>query len=92
MAYADMHVYIDGEKIKEEESKLLGDILSRTSIDFAAYGIDIEQVIGARSDLTYEEVQLVLSEYPITHYLSQNLNEMLQSSEIIYYICVCMCV
>ena len=68
----------DGELIGPEELTLLGDILSRTTVDFTAYGIDVHKLHGS---LTYEEMQFVLSGDPATESLSQNLKDKLKSSE-----------
>ena len=75
----------DGEQIESEELTLLGDILSRTNVDFTtSYGVDIQQL---DQSLTYEEMQFVLSEDPATEFLSQNLKDKLESSELNLFCC-----
>ena len=63
----------------EKESVWLGEILKNAGINFRDKGVSNEKLLEGSSDLTYEEVQIVLKENPTTHILSENLKEELQS-------------
>ena len=77
-----MHVET-GERIKEEESKLLGRMLQMIDIDLKSHGIDIQLLLDGHSELSYEELQLILSEIPSTRMLAKNLKQELSTSKCI---------
>ena len=80
-----MHVET-GERIKEEECKLLGRMLQTIDIDLKSHGIDIQLLLEGRSELSYEELQLILSEIPSTRMLAKNLKQELSTSELNYFV------
>ena len=67
--------------MKHEESRLLGEILRRTGVDLAVYGVDVEQLAKGEVEVTYEEMEYLLKDSPITHVLAMNLKEELTASE-----------
>ena len=69
-----------GEIIKSEESRLLGEILSKTNFLTKKKIDNIEQYI-VENRMTYGEIQIMLSEDSTTLFLSENLKDKLQSSE-----------
>ena len=68
--------------MKHEESRLLGEILRRTGVDLAVYGVDVEQLAEGVVEVTYEEMEYVLKDNPITLILAMNLKEQLTASKI----------
>ena len=80
----------DGKRIEEKESRLLGKILSASNIDLRDGGVTIEQLLDGNSGhLTYEEMEVVLKENPITRFLSMNLMQEMQSSKLLSLVAVC---
>ena len=76
-------MYVEtGEKIEEEESRLLGKMLQMIDIDLDRYGVDIQQLLNGSTELSCEEMQLILSEFPSTRMLSKNLKQELSTSEL----------
>ena len=71
--------FADGEKIEDEESKLLEKILNKAGVSLTVYGVDIQQLADGQSNLTYEEMQFMLKNNPATHLLSVNLKEELKA-------------
>ena len=80
-----MTLFIGGEILEDKNSKLLGEILRKTGITLAVYGIDVEQLAKGEVEVTYEEMEYLLKDNPITHVLAMNLKEELAASE---YICI----
>ena len=70
---------IDGEEIKQKQSKLLGEIFLTWKVDFSDSGVNIEKLLEGDSGLTYEELQYVMKENPKTRILSNSLKQELQS-------------
>ena len=69
--------------LKREESRLLGQILRRNGVGLDVYRIDVEQLVGGEVEVTYEEMEYVLKDNPITNVLAMNLKEELTTSEIV---------
>ena len=76
-----MFYFAAGEKIEKEESKLLGEILKRSNNNYSEYGINTQQLAEGKSDLTYEEVEFVIKDFPSMQILSKRLKTDLKSSE-----------
>ena len=72
----------DGEQLEEAEARLLGEILKASNIKFSDSGVSIEHLLDGESGLTYEEMQFVMKDNPTTRFLSMNLKQELQSSEL----------
>ena len=70
-------IIIVGKKIEGEEAYILGQILQNSEID---YGVNTEQLVQGISDLTYEEMNLLLYEKLKIHI---DLEEELKSSKFI---------
>ncbi|XP_064388252.1 uncharacterized protein LOC135336416 isoform X2 [Halichondria panicea] len=69
---------IDGTKIEDEESKLLGIILQKvTSLQDGELDLNITELLSGTSNLTYEELQIVLDRTTQTSYLSTDLEQKL---------------
>ena len=71
-------IIIAGKEIKGEEAYILGQILQNSEID---YGVSTEQLRRDTSDLTYEEMNLLLYEKLKVHI---NLEEELKSSKLLW--------
>ena len=81
-----MHINCsDVEVMRKEESMLLGQILRKADINLTAYGIDVEELVEGKRDISYEEIQNVLGKNPATHMLSINLKEELKSSKLQFF-------
>ena len=72
--------------MKRKESMLLGEILRKTGVSLAVYGIDVEQLAEGGVKVSYEEMQYVLKDNPTTHMLAVNLKEELPESKL--WICI----
>lgn len=70
-----------GTKIEEREARLLGGILKKAGVNYVKHGIDIEELIEGKSHSTYEDVEVVLKEDPLTQMLATNLQGELTSSK-----------
>ena len=79
--YILVYACVGGEYLNKEESKLLGEILTISNIDFRDSGINVQQLVDGSSDLTYEEIQFVMK---ATRVLSTNLKRTLQSSKLCF--------
>ena len=79
----NFHV-VDGEIIKEKECQLLGKILEASNIDLGKYDISMQLLLDGRSQLSYREMQLIMSEIPdqAIRMFAQNLKEELSKSEL----------
>ncbi len=70
----------DGTKIEAEESNLLGIILQKvTPLQDEELDLNIKELLSGTSNLTYEELQIVLGGSSQTSYLSTNLEQKLQT-------------
>ena len=74
-----MH-HLGGDVLNNNESKLVGQILKKTGV--SVYGIDVEQLAKGEIEVTFEEMEYVLKDNPITHVLAMNLKEELTASEL----------
>ena len=70
--------------MEDKDSKLLGEILIKTGVTLAVYGIDVEQLAKGEVEVTYEEMEYLLKDNPITHVIAMNLKEELTASEYYY--------
>ncbi|XP_064392221.1 uncharacterized protein LOC135339913 isoform X4 [Halichondria panicea] len=71
---------IDGTKIEVEESNLLGIILQNlTSLQDDELDLNIKELLSGTSNLTYEELQIVLGQTTHTSYLSTGLKQKLKT-------------
>ncbi len=70
----------DGTKIEADESNLLGMILQKvTPLQDKELDLNIKELLSGTSNLTYEELQIVLGGSAQTSYLSTNLEQKLQT-------------
>ena len=72
----------DGNRPNEAESRLLGEILKASNIEFGDGGVNIKHLLNGETCLTYGEMQFVMKDNPTTQSLSKNLRQELQSSEL----------
>ena len=72
----------DGNQLSEAESRLLGEILKASNIEFRDGGVNIQHLLNGKSGLAYGEMQFVMKGNPTTRILSINLKQELQSSEL----------
>ena len=77
-----VYTFVGGEVLQDKVSKLLGEILRKTGVSLAVYGINVEQLFEGKIEVTYEEMEYVLKDNPITYVLSMNLKEQLTTSEL----------
>ena len=67
---------------------MLGKILQEIpDINLTRYGVDIQLLLSGNSELSYDEMQLILTEIPATRVLAQSLKVELLSSESVYSSC-----
>ncbi len=70
----------DGTKIEDEESNLLGMILQKvTSLHDDELDLNIKELLSGTSNLTYEELQIILGRTTQTLYLSTDLDQKLRA-------------
>ena len=82
----------DGTKIEDEESNLLGIILQKmTLLQVDELDLNIKELLSGTSNLTYEELQIILGRTTQTSYLSTDLDQKLRARKqnifFVYYTC-----
>ena len=59
----------DGDPLEEAEARLLGEILTAANVDLTEAGIDNQELLEGRTQLTYEELGFVMKDNPTTRIL-----------------------
>lgn len=68
-----------GTKVSREHASLLGQILHSFSLDDPR--VNIQELIKGNCDLSYEDLEFILSQHPSTISIAQNLQRELKSSK-----------